>query len=874
VSSKKEKPGSDLILEKNEGNPLPFWKNHWLSLLLPRMENAETARISRLILILGSCTILSLLVAILPNLWLGQWDSAVILALQIPLMLVVVDLNRRGRIRLASVLFLLTLVTFTFVLMVRSKNGFHDPAVFTLPGILVVAGLFFQNRNYLWVVAFIDVCSIFLGFGEISGLVANSMSQHTTWSYLLDFLLVLNASAFAVGMLAKDLHSSIVRLQQKEITLRESETKFRLLAENASDMITRLDSAGKILYISPSCFIVLGYFPDELVGKEFQEFVHSTGTSGEIPPFNGLLNKPGMHVYVRQFLRKDGSETWLETTARSLVDPVTGGILEVHASSRDISARRTAEEALRQSEQKYRSLFEISNDAIFMADVETGIILDCNARAAEMVGLPQEKIIGLHQTQLHPPEYEVEAATSFRQSVDNQRAVLTGVSVLRANGERIPIEVSSSVMEIHGRKVVMGNFRDISDRLKAEEERLRLETQIQHAQRMEAVGHLAGGVAHDFNNMLGVILGHTELALERVDPVEPLHADLEQIRLAAQRSADLTRQLLAFASAQTVAPRVLDLNETVEGMLKMLRRLIGENIDLIWKPDARCPQVKIDPSQLDQILANLTVNARDAISGVGQVTIETANVVFDSAYCDQHTYFVPGEYVMLMVSDTGCGMDKGTLSHIFEPFFTTKEFGRGTGLGLATLFGIVKQNQGFINVYSEPGQGTTFKIYLPHHADSPPAAAVKEIADARETGRETILLVEDDPALLNLSTVLLKKLGYSVLSASAPGEAIVVFGEHAGRIDLLMTDVVMPEMNGHDLAQHLFSISPNLQCLFMSGYPAKIIGQGAVIDEGIHFIQKPFSLNSLAGKLREVLERNRVGEIRSEESVGEFEKLP
>ncbi len=247
-------------------------------------------------------------------------------------------------------------------------------------------------------------------------------------------------------------------------------------------------------------------------------------------------------------------------------------------------------------------------------------------------------------------------------------------------------------------------------------EKLSLESQLRQAQKMESVGRLAGGVAHDFNNMLGVIIGHTELALEQMDPAQPLFTSMQEIRKAALRSADLTRQLLAFARKQTVAPKVLDLNETVEGMLKMLRRLIGEDIDLVWLPDSDLWPVKMDPSQIDQILANLCVNARDAIEGVGKITIETHKVTFDEAYCADHSGFIPGDFVMLAVSDDGQGMDKETLDKIFEPFFTTKGIGKGTGLGLATVYGIVKQNNGFINVYSEPGQGTTFKIYLPRHA--------------------------------------------------------------------------------------------------------------------------------------------------------------
>ena len=381
-----------------------------------------------------------------------------------------------------------------------------------------------------------------------------------------------------------------------------------------------------------------------------------------------------------------------------------------------------------------------------------------------------------------------------------------------------------------------------------------LEAQLHQAQKMEAVGRLAGGVAHDFNNMLAVISGHADLALERTAPDSPLRADLLEIQNAAGRSADLTRQLLAFARKQTIAPKVLDLNDTIAGMLKMLRRLIGEDIDLLWKPADSLWPVRMDPAQIDQILANLVVNARDAISGVGKITIETGRATFDEGYCETHADFIPGEYVLLAVSDNGCGMDKVTLAQLFDPFFTTKPLGRGTGLGLATVYGIVKQNQGFINVYSEPGQGTSFKIYLPRYAASEPASARSMPAPAAvSTGTETVLLVEDEEALLKLGKLLLERLGYTVLAASGPGEALQLAEAYPDAIHLLLTDVIMPEMSGRDLWERLRALRPGLKCLFMSGYTANVIAHHGVLEEGVHFLQKPFPREVLASKLREVL---------------------
>jgi nitrogen-specific signal transduction histidine kinase/CheY-like chemotaxis protein len=394
--------------------------------------------------------------------------------------------------------------------------------------------------------------------------------------------------------------------------------------------------------------------------------------------------------------------------------------------------------------------------------------------------------------------------------------------------------------------------RDISTQLM-------LERQLFQAQKMEAVGRLAGGVAHDYNNMLTVISGYAELALTRVARGEPLHGDLTEILAAARRSTEITRQLLAFSRQQTIDPRVLDLNEAVAGMLKMLHRLIGEDIDLAWRPgDDLCP-VKVDPTQIDQILANLCLNARDAITGIGKITIETGRVTFDERYCALHPGFAPGRFALLAVSDDGCGMDEKTRERLFEPFFSTKAAGRGTGLGLATVYGIVKQNDGFINVYSELGRGTTFRIYLPCQAvggvkprDAGHGAAVTA------SGTETVLLVEDEPAILDLVRRMLENLGYRVLAADTPDAAQQLAAEHGEDIRLLITDVVMPKMNGRELEKRLKPLCPHIKTIFMSGYTANVIAHRGVLDKGVNFVQKPFSLQDLSARIRAVLRPDEV----------------
>ena len=386
-------------------------------------------------------------------------------------------------------------------------------------------------------------------------------------------------------------------------------------------------------------------------------------------------------------------------------------------------------------------------------------------------------------------------------------------------------------------------------------EHKKLEVQLIQAQKMEAVGRLAGGIAHDFNNMLNAILGYAELAMGKLTPSHPLHRYVQGILNAAQHAADITRQLLAFARKQTIAPKVIDLNQSAENMLNMLRRLIGENIDLLWKPGKKPCLVKIDPSQIDQILTNLCVNARDAIADVGKVTIETENVVLDETFCARHQGAVAGEFVMLAVSDDGCGMDKEMLSGIFEPFFTTKKTEQNVGMGLAMVYGIVKQNNGFVSAYSEPDKGTTIKIYLPRQTDK--AEAIKAGSDAviPPSRGETVLLVEDELIVMQTSQMLLEKLGYQVLAASTPDQAMKLAKEHADRIHLLITDVIMPEMNGRELASKLHTLYPDIKILFTSGYTANVIAHRGVLDKDIHFIEKPFSMKALAVKIREVIDQ-------------------
>ena len=541
---------------------------------------------------------------------------------------------------------------------------------------------------------------------------------------------------------------------------------------------------------------------------------------------------------------------WCQAKPQRMED---GGTLW-HGIISDITGRKRSEDELWRRENLLQKIFEILPIGLWFADKD-GNIIRGNPMGVKIWGA--EPHVPLSEYGIFKawrlPSRELIAADDWALAKTIRQGVTIVDELLEIesfDGKRKTIlNYSTPVLNDEGKidGAIVVNL-DITDR-KA------LEDQLLQAQKMESVGRLAGGVAHDFNNMLGVILGHAEMAMEQVAPADPIQDDLREILNAARRSADITRQLLAFARRQPISPRVIDLNDTIEGMLKILRRLIGENIDLAWHPDGSIRPVRMDPSQIDQVLANLCVNARDAIRGVGKVTIETGSLTLDQPGWKGFPDAVPGDYVLLTVSDNGCGMDDKTLENLFEPFFTTKGLGKGTGLGLATVYGIVRQNGGFIHVDSEPERGTSFRLCLPAYGQETGQVDTGRDNEAPcPLGHETVLLVEDEPSILRMATRLLEKLGYRVLTASTPGEAIDLAAKHENKIHLLMTDVIMPEMNGKDLATALQANCPNLRCLFMSGYTADVIAHHGVLDEGVQFIQKPFSKNDLATKVRKLLD--------------------
>ncbi|MBU1106819.1 MAG: PAS domain S-box protein [Candidatus Riflebacteria bacterium] len=552
-----------------------------------------------------------------------------------------------------------------------------------------------------------------------------------------------------------------------------------------------------------------------------------------------------------RILRRDGQIRYI-SVRMTVIKDAQGRTVRTRGVNQDITERKQNEEMLR----FHSLLLNHMIEGVLLVQIKDLTIVYVNPAFAKMFGYSSEELIGkpvailsspddyLHEKIMEKIDLSMKTTGQWQGRIRNckKNGTFFWTSAVMSSFQH-PIYGDVGLMVQH----------DISEIVDLENTKEKLQTQSYQTQKMEAVGQLAGGVAHDFNNMLGVILGYCELILEMIGPSNPIYADLMEISRAAEHSKELTRQLLGFARKQTISPKVMNLNDAIEGIMKLMRRLIGENIELIWQPDPDLWLIKMDPSQIDQILMNLAVNSRDAISEHGKIIITTENVVQDEAIMPESENQGNREYVMLTLSDNGQGMEKEILDHLFEPFFTTKNVGQGTGLGLATVYGIVKQNQGFILAESETGKGSTFKCYIPRHTGNTTQLEMRPSELSKSRG-ETVLVVEDEAALLRLTTALLRRLGYQVLPANSPDEAIRLATTHTGMIHLLLTDVIMPEMTGRELATLLVAANPGLKLLFMSGYTADVIAHQGVLDEGVSFINKPFSLKTLAVKLREILD--------------------
>ncbi|HVM59964.1 MAG TPA: PAS domain S-box protein [Verrucomicrobiae bacterium] len=660
---------------------------------------------------------------------------------------------------------------------------------------------------------------------------ANSLAK---FEWVLGGLILVMVAGITMYGLRLEQHMST-----SESQLREAEQKYRRLVEQSTDGIVATDSAGHVVFANRTMSEMLGYFTDELLQLKIEEtYLPEERIRGTERRLQLQVGKTV--CFERTVRRRDGTCFPAEISLHRVEDNLFQGII------RDITERKGAEGV----RLELAAIIESSEDAIFATNLD-GTITTWNAAAERLFGYSATEATGQPVQMIIPPERAHEKQEIFGRIASGRRVSQLEMVCLTKKGHHTDISISvSPIRDASGNIVGASTIaRDIS-------ERKRLQQQLQQSQKVEAIGRLAGGVAHDFNNILTTIIGYCDLTREEVDVRGNARTNIEEIAAAAERAASLTRQLLAFSRKQTLQPKVLDLNAVVGNLDKMLRRLIGEDVDLITKLTTDLGRVRADPGQIEQVIMNLAVNARDAMPDGGKLLIETANIKLDS-----ETMLLPqdvptGAYVMIAVTDTGTGMTEEVKAHLFEPFFTTKPQGHGTGLGLSTCYGIVKQSGGHIHVYSEVGRGTTFKVYLPRILEGAPMDMPESAAVAHPKGTETILLVEDDQSVRGLSARLLRSKGYNVVEASNGQEALYVAKQRApGEIALLLTDVIMPEMGGRELADQFRAVHPNAKVLFCSGYTQEAIDRGGELEPGTAFLQKPYTPSVLGQKIREVLDQ-------------------
>ena len=644
---------------------------------------------------------------------------------------------------------------------------------------------------------------------------------------------------------------------QAESALAASEKRFRSLVQNSSDLVTIVSPDGTILYASDSAERIVGHSPVSLVGTSLLTYLDKNdvrAVQGLLQNANGKTSASGPIEFTLR--RADGSPVWLEAVGSNLLSDAT--IRGIVLNARDVSERKRADRALRESEERYRDLFDNASDLVCMTAPD-GSLLYVNKAWREGTGYGEDEIIRMQLLEvIHPDSHACYREVTDR-VLKGERLDHVELVFVPKSGIPVTVEGNLSCTFKDGQpSVVRGIYRDIT-------ERKRVEEHLRRAERMQAAGKLAGGVAHEVNNMMTGVIGFSEFLLRSLEPGDPRRGDVEEIIRAGTRAADVTRQLLAFTRQQFLRPQILNVNQVVLEMEKMLRRSLGEDNALELQLSPAAGELRADRGQLEQVLINLALNARDALVGHGQVTIQTAKVIWDEEYALRHDGVdLPlGRYAMLAVSDTGCGMDRDIQERIFEPFFTTKPIGQGTGLGLSTVYGIVKQSGGYIWVYSEPGEGSVFKVYLPEAASGDTALLKSEGSLVPAGGTETILIIEDEDIVRNLACRGLRDHGYKVVEARNGTQALQYVQEHPGTIDLVISDVVMPEMGGREFGHILARTDPDLPVLYMSGYTGDDVVQRGLLDPGAPFQQKPFTPAGLAAKIRLMLDLQRSRVARS-----------
>jgi PAS domain S-box-containing protein len=648
------------------------------------------------------------------------------------------------------------------------------------------------------------------------------------------------------------LESETTALRETLNALRESERRYWELFENGSDAIYVHDLSGRYTMVNQAGEDLIGYTRAEILRMSIFDVIPQDQFNKISEKLRKKLANHAPTIYELEAITKDGRRVPVEVSSRLIFEnDVPVG---VQGTVRDISVRRRAEAELRASEERFRELIENANDIIFTCDI-SGNFTSLNRAGQELTGYSNEEALKMNFAEVVPPGHIEKTREMLSRKAVADVATIYELEIITKSGERAELEVSSRTILDDGKPVgVQGVARDITERKRMQGALRASQVQLQQSQKLEAIGRLAGGIAHDFNNLLTAILGYSDLSLRHIDPQNPVAHHIEEVKKAAQRASSLTRQLLAFSRKQILEPKLLDLNHVIRDMNKLMNRLIGEDIEFDANLDPDIGGVMADPGQIEQVLLNLVVNARDAMPNGGRVTIETANIYLDDAYVRERPPMKPGHYVMLTITDNGMGIDAQTLTRIFEPFFTTKEVGKGTGLGLSTVYGIVKQSGGFVWAESELDLGTTFKVYLPKltapvEVEEP---AVSHPAVVRGTG--TVLLVEDDTTVRRMTAEFLELAGYKVLESGNGSGALAIAQSYESEIHLLVTDVVMPLMGGRELAEQLAKLCPGIRVLYISGYMDDAMVRHGIIDKDIAFLQKPFTAEGLVQKVYEVLQ--------------------